>query len=95
MILEHRFVLADFTFLDAAGRRHVYEAGQFYSMPLAIARAAARRDLVSDHKPPHWTRPGITTPAAILTEAELAAAAAELGAFKRHVVEPVSFAPSM
>ena len=65
MILEHRFVLADFTFLDAAGCRHVYEAGRSYSMPPAIARAAARRDLVSDHKPPHWTQLGITTPAVI------------------------------
>jgi hypothetical protein len=65
MILEHRFVLADFTFLDAAGCRHVYEAGQSYSMPLAIAHAAAKRDLVSCHKPPYWTQPGITTPALI------------------------------
>ncbi|MDQ3929490.1 MAG: hypothetical protein M3328_10130, partial [Chloroflexota bacterium] len=63
--MEHRFVLADFEHLDAAGDRHVYEAGRSYSMPPAIAHAAARRDLVSDHKPPHWTRLGITTPAVI------------------------------
>ena len=65
MILEHRFVLADFTLLDAAGCRHVYEAGRSYSMPPAIAHAAARRDLVSCQKPPHRTRLGITTPAVI------------------------------
>ena len=95
MILEHRFVLADFTLMDAAGRRPIYEAGWSYSMPPAIAHAAAMRDVVSDHKPPHWTQPSITTPAEILTDAELAAAAAELNALKRHAVEPVSLPPNM
>ncbi len=87
MILEHRFVLTDIEYLDAAGRRHVYEAGRSYSMRPAVAHAAAKRDLVAHHKPANWTAPSILTPPEVLSEIEVAAAAAELEALDRHAVE--------
>jgi hypothetical protein len=89
MILEHRFVLADFVHVDDAGHRHVYEAGRSYPMRPAVAHAAAKRDLVAHHKPPNWTAPSILTPPQLLSGDEVAAAAAELEALDRHGVEAV------
>ena len=94
MMLEHRFVLADFEYLDAAGHWHVYEAGRSYPMRPPVAHAAAKRDLVAHHKPPNWTAPSILTPPEALTETEIATAAAELEALDRHAVEPVRPAPT-
>jgi hypothetical protein len=59
----------------------------------AVAHAAAKRDLVARHKPTNWTAPSILTPPEVLTETEVAAAAAELDALERHGVEPVRLAP--
>ena len=94
MILEHRFVLADFVHVDDAGHRHVYEAGRSYPMRPAVAHAAAKRDLVAHYKPPRWMQPSITTPAEVLTEAEVTVAEAELQALEQHAVEPVRPAPT-
>ena len=94
MILEHRFVLADFVHVDDADRRHVYEAGRSYPMRPAVAHAAAKRDLVAHHKPANWTAPSILTPPEVLTEIEVAAAAAELEALERHAAEPARPAPT-
>ena len=87
MVFEHRFVLVNFTSLAGTGRRR-YEAGRSYpTMPPAVAHAAAKRDLVSHHKPARWSAPSLFTPPEVLTEAEIAAAGAELEALARHAVE--------
>ncbi len=93
MVLEHRFVLTDFTLLDADGHRHVYEAGRSYPMWPAVAHTAAKRNLIAHHKLPHWTRPSILTPPEALTEIEIAAAMTELEALEQHAAEPVRPAP--
>ncbi len=51
MVSEHRFVLADFNWLDPSGRLHAFEAGRHYPMPAAVAHAAAKRELVAKGKP--------------------------------------------
>ena len=87
MVFEHRFVLVDFTSLAGSGRRR-YEAGRSYpTMPPAVAHAAAKRDLVSHHKPARWSAPSLFMSPEVLTEAEVAAAGAELEALARHAVE--------
>ena len=92
MVSEHRFVLADFTWLGPNGRPHTYEAGKHYLMRAAVAHAAAKRGLVAKSKSPRWERPSILTPPKILSEIEVAEAEAELLALERHAspaVEPV------
>ena len=93
MVSEHRFVLVDFTSPAGTGRRR-YEAGRSYpTMPPAVAHAAAKRDLVSHHKPARWSASSLFAPPVVLTEAEIAAAGAELEALARHgveVAEPVA-----
>ena len=63
MVSEHRFVLADFTWLGPNGRLHTYEAGKHYLMRAAVAYAAAKRGLVAKGKSPRWKPPSILTPA--------------------------------
>jgi hypothetical protein len=58
-------------------------------MPRALAHAAAKRDLVAVDLPIDWEPPSILRPAEVLTEAELAAAEAELKALQRHAFEIV------
>ena len=87
MVSEHRFVLADFTWLGPNGRLHTYEAGKHYLMRAAVAHAAAKRGLVAKGKSPRWKPPSILTPAEVLTETEVAEAQAELQALERHAVE--------
>ena len=87
MVSEHRFVLADFTWLGPNGRLHTYEAGKHYLMRAAVAHAAAKRGLVAKGKSPRWKPPSILTPAEILTEIEVAEAEAELQALERHAIE--------
>ena len=82
----YRFALADFACLTDEGVRW-YEAGRSYPMPLAVAHAAAKRDLVAHHRPLRWTPPSILMSAEILTGAEIAAAGSELRAFDHHAVE--------
>ncbi len=92
MASEHRFVLADFNWLDPDGHLRAYEAGRHYPMPAAVAHAAAKRELVAKGKPAHWQRPSILTPPEILSEIEVAEAEAELQALEHHArpaVEPV------
>ena len=54
MASEHRFVLADFNWLDPDGHLRAYEAGRHYPMPASVAHAAAKRELVAKGKPVHW-----------------------------------------
>ena len=89
-----RFVLVDFrTTSDVVGHVRLYEAGNTYGLPRALAHAAAKRDLVAVPRPVDWDPPSILRPPEVLTEAELAAAEAELKALQRHafgIVEPES-----
>ena len=80
-----RFVLVDFrTTSDVVGHVRLYEAGNTYDLPRALAHAAAKRDLVAVPRPVDWDPPSILRPPEVLTEAELAAAEAELKALQRH-----------
>jgi hypothetical protein len=75
------FVLVDFRYTsDAMGHIRLYEAGNTYDMPRALAHAAAKRELVAVECPVDWAPPSILRPPEVLTEAELAAAEAELKA---------------
>ena len=87
MVSEHRFVLADFTWLGPNGRLHTYEAGKHYLMRAAVAHAAAKRGLVAKGKSPRWKPPSILTPPEVLTETEVAEAETELQALEQHAVE--------
>jgi hypothetical protein len=85
-----RFVLVDFRYTsDPLGHIRLYEAGNTYDMPPALAHAAAKRDLVAAQRPVDWEPPSILRPPEVLTEAELAAAEAELKALQRHAFEVV------
>jgi hypothetical protein len=89
---ERRFVLVDFRYTtDAVGHIRLYEAGNTYDVPRALAHAAAKRNLVALEHPADWEAPSILRPPEILTEAELAEAEAEMKALQRHglgIVEP-------
>jgi hypothetical protein len=91
---ERRFVLVDFSYAsDVIGHVRLYEAGNTYDMPRGLAHAAAKHQLVAVQQPVDWTPPSILRPPEVLTEAELAAAEAELKALQRHafgIVEPES-----
>ena len=87
---ERRFVLVDFRYTtDVVGHIRLYEAGNTYDMPRALAHAAAKRNLVALEQPLDWEAPSILRPPEVLTEAELAAAEAELKALQRHAFEVV------
>jgi hypothetical protein len=86
---ERRFVLVDFTYRGKTGRLRLYEAGQTYALPQAVAHAATKRELVAKQRPPHWTRPSIFRRPEVLTEVEVAEAGAELKALQRHALEVV------
>jgi hypothetical protein len=89
---QRRFVLVDFRYAsDVVGHIRLYEAGNTYDMPRALAHAAAKRNLVALRQPPTWEAPSILRPPEVLTEAELAEAEAEMRALQRHgleVIEP-------
>ena len=87
---ERRFVLVDFRYTsDVVGHIRLYEAGNTYDMPRALAHAAAKRELIAVGQPVDWTPPSILRPPEVLTEAELATAEAELKALQRHAFEIV------
>ena len=78
-MIERRFVLVDFRYTnDVVGHVRLYEAGNTYDMPRALAHAAAKRELVQ--RPVEWEQPSILRPPEVLTEPELAAAEGELRA---------------
>ena len=89
---ERRFVLIDFRCAtEVVGHIRFYEAGTTYDTPQALAHAAAKRNLVALEQPLGWEAPSILRPPEVLTEAELAAAGAELKVLQCHafgVVEP-------
>jgi hypothetical protein len=65
---ERRFVLADFTYMTTECL-NVYEAGNMYTMPLAVAHAAAKHGLVARERPADWSQPSILKSPEILTPA--------------------------
>ena len=86
---ERRFVLVDFTHMSRDGCLRLYEAGRTYTLPRAIAHAAAKCEFVAKQRPPHWTPPNMFRPPEALTEAEVVEAEAELRALRRHALEVV------
>ena len=83
-------MLVDFRYTsDAVGHIRLYEAGNTYDMPRALAHAAARRELIAAEQPTDWTPPSLLRPPEVLTEAELVEAEAELKALQRHAMETV------
>jgi hypothetical protein len=87
---ERRFVLVDFRYTsDLLGHVRLYEAGNSYDMPRALAHAAAKRELVAARQPVGWTPPSILRPPEVLTESELVEAEAELKALQHHAFEIV------
>jgi hypothetical protein len=88
---ERRFVLVDFTHMNSAGCLSLYEAGDMYIMPRAVAHAAAKRGLVGRERPADWSPPSILKLPEALTEADVVEAEAELRALERHalaVIDP-------
>jgi hypothetical protein len=63
-------------------------------MPRALAHAAAKRELLAAKRPVGWEPPSIFRAPEVLTEAELAAAEAELKALQRHAFEVVHPEPN-
>ena len=60
---ERRFVLVEFKYTnDVMGHVRVYEAGNTYDMPQALAHAAAKRELVAAQRPVDWEPPSIVRP---------------------------------
>jgi hypothetical protein len=53
------------------GHIRLYEAGNTYDMPPALAHAAAKRDLVAAQRPVDWGPPSILSPPEVLAEAEI------------------------
>ena len=67
-----RFVLVDFRYTsDPLGHLRLYEAGNIYDMPPALAHAAAKRDLVAAQRPVDWEPPSILRQPEVLAEAEI------------------------
>jgi hypothetical protein len=90
-----RFVLVDFRYAsDVVGHIRLYEAGNTYDLPRALAHAAAKRQLVAVERPVDWEPPSILRPPEVVTEAELAEAEAQLKALQRHAFEIVHPEPS-
>jgi hypothetical protein len=86
---ERRFVLVDFTHINSAGCLSLYEAGNTYIMPRAVAHAAAKHGFVARARPPDWSPPSILKSPEVLTEADVVDAEAELRALQRHALEVV------
>ena len=87
---EHRFVLVDFRYTsDVVGHIRLYETGNTYDMPRALAHAATKRELIAVGRPVDWRPPSILRLPEVLTEAELAEAEAELKALQRYALEIV------
>jgi hypothetical protein len=90
---ERRFVLVDFTHMNRAGCLRLYEAGQTYALPWAIAHAATKCGLIAKQRPPGWVPPNMFQLPKVLTEAEVIEAEAELKALQRHALEVVDPEP--
>jgi hypothetical protein len=81
---ERRFV-----HINSAGCLSLYEASETYTMPRAVAHAAAKRGLVARARPPDWSPPSILKPPEFLTQADVFEAEAELRALQRHALEVI------
>jgi hypothetical protein len=88
---DRRFALVDFTHMSREGCLRLYEAGHTYTLPQAIAHAAAKRELIAKERPQHWTAPSVFQRPETLTEAEVFEAEVELKAMQRYtlgIVDP-------
>jgi len=84
---ERRFVLVDFTHMSGTS---CLRAGETYTMPRAVAHAAAKRGLVAKQRPSDWTPPSILRSPEALTEADVVEAEKELRALQRHSLEVIN-----
>jgi hypothetical protein len=87
---ERRFVLVDFTHMSNTRCLRVYEAGETYTMPRAVAHAAAKCGLVAKRRPSDWTPPRIVRSPEALTEADVVEAEKELRALQSHALEVIN-----
>jgi hypothetical protein len=87
---KRRFVLVDFMNMSSTRCLRVYEAGETYTMPRAVAHAAAKRGLVAKQRPSDWTPPSIVRSLEPLTEADVVEAEKELRALQRHALEVIN-----
>src|SRR6516164_8185559 len=67
----------------------LYEAGNPYIMPRAVAHAAAKHGFVARERPTDWSPPSILKSPKVLTEADVVEAEAELRALQRHALEVI------
>jgi hypothetical protein len=86
---ERRFVLVDFEHRSNTRCLRVYEAGETYTMPRAVAHAAAKRGLIAKRQPSDWTPPSILRSPEALTEADIVEAETELRALQSHALEVI------
>jgi hypothetical protein len=86
---ERRFVLVDFTHMSTTECLRVYEAGETYTMPRAVAHAAAKHGLVARERPPDWSPPSILKSPEVLAEADVVEAETELCALQCHALEVI------
>jgi len=75
--------------MDSVVCLRLYEAGKSYTLPRAVAHAAAKRGLVARARPPDWSPPSILKSPEVLTEADVVEAEAELRALQPHSLEVV------
>ena len=87
---ERRFVLVDFTHMSSTSCLRVYEAGETYTMPRAVAHAAAKSGMVAKQRPSNWISPSIVRSPEALIDADVVEAEKELRALQRHALEVIS-----
>ena len=64
-------MLVNFTHMNSVGCLRLYEAGKTYTLPRAVAHAAAKRGLVARERPADWSPPSILKLLEALTEADV------------------------
>ena len=82
-------MLVDFTHMNSVGCLRPYEAGKIYTLPGAVAHAAAKRGLVARERPADWSPPSMLRSSEVLTEEDVVEAEAELRALQRHALEVI------
>ena len=86
---ERRFVLVDFTHMNRVGCLRLYEVGQTYALPRAIAHAATKLRTRRQTAATGLGAAEYVSASKVLTEAEVIEAEAELKALQRHALELV------
>jgi hypothetical protein len=85
---ERRFVLADLTHMSTTECLRIYEAGNMYTMPRAVAHASAKHELVARERAADWTPPSILRLPEVLTEADVVEGEAGHHRLRQEIVRP-------